>query len=68
MVDKFLKLGKRALIQVVLHEDGLGIVLLGAELQENKQLVKVMLSHLSDRDRDHVERLIIENSPFTSRK
>nr|CAH0106812.1 unnamed protein product [Daphnia galeata] len=43
MVDKFLKLvseklGKRALIQVVLHKDGKGIVLLGAELQDNKQL------------------------------
>jgi hypothetical protein len=68
MVDKFLKLGKRALIQVVLHEDGLGIVLLGAELQENKQLVKVMLSHLSDRDRDCVYLLFIKNSPFDSRQ
>ena len=73
MVDIFLKLvsqnlGKRAVRKVVLHKDGFGIVLLGAVLQENKQLVNVMLSHLSDQDRDHVERLIIENSPFTSRK
>jgi hypothetical protein len=73
MVDKFLKLvseklGKRALIQVVLHKDGKGIVLLGAELQDNKQLVNVMLSHLSDRDRDCVYLLFIKNSPFNSRQ
>ena len=73
MVDMFLKLvsqnlGKRAVGKVVLHEDGLGIVLLGAELQENKQLVNVMLSHLSDHDRDCVNLLIIENSPFNSRR
>nr|CAH0106811.1 unnamed protein product [Daphnia galeata] len=73
MVDQFLKLvseklGKEIVKEVVLHEDSKGKVIFGAELQENKQLVNVMLSHLSDQDRDHVERLIIENSPFTSRK
>ncbi len=73
MVDIFLKLvsqnlGKRAVRKVVLHKDGLGIVLLGAELQENTQLVNVMLSHLSDQDRDCVHLLIIENSPFNSRR
>jgi hypothetical protein len=73
MVDKFLKrvsekLGKETVREVVLHKDSKGIVLLGTELQENKQLVNVMLSHLSDRDRDYVDRLIIENVPFTSRR
>ena len=73
MVGQFLKLvseklGKEIVKEVVLHEDSKGTVIFGAELQENKQLVNVMLSHLSDQDRDHVERLIIENSPFTSRK
>ena len=73
MVDIFLKLvsqnlGERAVRKVALHEDGMGIVLLGAELQENKQFVNVMLSHLSDQDRDYVHLLIIENSPFNSRR
>ncbi len=73
MVGQFLKLvseklGKEIVKEVVLHEDSKGKVIFGAELQENKQLVNVMLSHFSDQDRDHVERLIIENSPFTSRK
>jgi hypothetical protein len=73
MVDKFLKLvseklSKRAVRKVVLHKDGLGIVLLGAELQENKQLVNVMLSHLSDQYRDYVNQLIIEKSPLNSRR
>ena len=73
MVDIFLKLvsqnlGKRSVRKVVLHKDGFGIVLLGAVLQENKQLVNVMLSHLSDQDRDCVYLLIIENSPFNSRR
>ena len=73
MVGQFLKLvseklGKEIVKEVVLHEDSKGTVIFGAELQENKQLVNVMLSHLSDRDRDYVDRLIIENVPFTSRR
>jgi hypothetical protein len=73
MVDKFLKivsekLGKDSVKEVVLHKDCMGVVILGAELQENKQLVNVMLSHLSDQDRDYVNQLIIEKSPFNSRR
>ena len=73
MVDKFLKivsekLGKEYVKEVVLHKDCMGIVLLGAELQEDKQLVNVMLSHLSDRDRNYVNQLIINNSTFNSRR
>jgi hypothetical protein len=73
MVDQFLKcvsekLGKRALRKVVLHKDCMGIALLGAEFQENKELVNVMLTHLSDQDRDCVNLLIGTNSPFNSRR
>jgi hypothetical protein len=73
MVDQFLKcvsekLGKRALRKVVLHKDCMGIVLLGAELQENKELLNVMLTHLSDQDRDCIDLLIGTNSPFNSRR
>jgi hypothetical protein len=63
MVDQFLKcvlekLGNEAVKKIVLHEDCMGIVLLGAELQRNKELVNVMLTHLSDQDRDSVNLLI----------
>jgi hypothetical protein len=65
------KLGKRALRKVVLHKDCMGIALLGAEFpsefQENKELVNVMLNHLSDQDRDSVNLLIGTNSLFNSR-
>jgi hypothetical protein len=46
----------------------MGIALLGAEFQENKELVNVMLTHLSDQDRDCVNLLIGTNSPFNSRR
>ena len=62
------KLGKEVVKEAVLHEDSMGKVIFGAELQEHKQLVNIMLSHLSDQDRDCIDRLIIENFPFTSRK
>ncbi|XP_046457768.1 uncharacterized protein LOC124204693 [Daphnia pulex] len=73
MVGQFLKcvsekLGNEAVKKVVLHEDCMGIVLLGAELQENKQLANVMLTHLSDHDRDCVVLLISTNCPFNSRR
>ena len=73
MVGQFLncvseKLGKEAVKKVVLHEDCKGIVLLGAELQENKQLVNVMLTHLNDQDRDCIDLLVSTNCPFNSRR
>jgi hypothetical protein len=73
MVGQFLncvseKLGKEAVKKVVLHQDCKGIVLLGAELQENKQLVNVMLTHLNDQDRDCIDLLISTNCPFNSRR
>jgi hypothetical protein len=71
MVGQFLncvseKLGKEAVKKVVLYEDCKGIVLLGAELQENKQLVNVMLTHLNDQDCYCVNLLISTNCPFNS--
>jgi hypothetical protein len=73
MVGQFLdcvseKLGNEAVKKVVLHQDCMGIVLLGAEFQENKELVNVMLTHLSDQYRDCVYLLISTNSPFNSRR
>ncbi|XP_045028711.1 uncharacterized protein LOC123471447 [Daphnia magna] len=71
-VDQFLKLvsdklGKRAVRKVVLHKDCMGIVLLGAELQQDKKLVNALLTHLSDEDRDCIEHLL-ESSLFSSRR
>ena len=51
MVDKFLKILTEKLgirhskKEVVLHKDCMGIVILGAKLQENKRLMNVLLSH-----------------------
>jgi hypothetical protein len=51
MVDKFLKILTEKLgirhskKEVVLHKDCMGIVILGAKLQENKPLMNVLLSH-----------------------
>lgn len=71
-VDQFLKLvsdklGKRAVRKVVLHKDCMGIVLLGAELQQDKKLVNALLTHLSDEDRHCIEHLL-ESSLFSSRR
>ncbi|KAK4011373.1 hypothetical protein OUZ56_020487 [Daphnia magna] len=71
-VDQFLKLvsdklGKRAVRKVVLHKDCMGFVLLGAELQQDAELVNALLTHLSDEDRDCIEHLL-ESSLLSSRR
>ncbi|KZS01697.1 Uncharacterized protein APZ42_001565, partial [Daphnia magna] len=71
-VDQFLKLvsdklGKRAVWKVVLHRDCMGFVLLGAELQQDAELVNALFTHLSAEDRECIEHLL-ESSLLSSRR
>ncbi|XP_057380330.1 uncharacterized protein LOC130702730 [Daphnia carinata] len=71
-VDQFLKLvshklGKRAVRKIVLHKDCTGIVLLGAELQQNAELVNALLTHLSQEDRYWIQHLV-RTTVFSSRR